>query len=45
MKTKKHKQENKNLEKFSINKREALILEGGPWTDRCTVTAPADTDE
>ena len=44
MKIKQHKQENKNLEKFSITKQEALNLEGGPRTDRGTVTAPADGD-
>ena len=41
----KYKQENKTLEKFSITKQEALRVEGGPRTDRGTVTAPADTDE
>ena len=45
MKTKKHKQENKSLEKFSITKQEALRVEGGPETDRGTVTAPAADDE
>ena len=44
MKTK-HKQENKNLEKFSITKQEALRVKGGPETDRGTVTAPSDQDE
>ena len=43
MKTK-HKQENKNLEKFSITKQEALSLEGGPELDRGTVTTPAKDD-
>ncbi|GFD92866.1 hypothetical protein KUL154_15990 [Alteromonas sp. KUL154] len=45
MKTNKQKLEYKNLEKFSINKREALILEGGPRTDRGTVTTPVDDEE
>ena len=40
MKTK-QKQVDKNLEKFSITKQEALSLEGGPETDRGTVTTPA----
>ncbi|GFD97246.1 hypothetical protein KUL156_56110 [Alteromonas sp. KUL156] len=38
------KQENKSLEKFSITKQEALSLEGGPVTDRGTVTTPAETE-
>ncbi|GFD92868.1 hypothetical protein KUL156_62360 [Alteromonas sp. KUL156] len=37
----KQKQENKNLEKFTITKQEALGVEGGPETDRGTVTTPA----
>ena len=41
MKTKKQKLESKNLEKFSITKQKALSLEGGPETDRGTVTTPA----
>ena len=40
MKTK-QKQVDKNLEKFSITKQEALSLEGGPELDRGTVTTPA----
>ena len=32
MKTK-HKQENMDLEKFSITKQDALSVEGGPRTD------------
>ena len=36
----KRKQENKTLEKFSITKQEALRVEGGPETDRGTVTMP-----
>ena len=39
------KQEHKTLEKFSITKQEALGLEGGPETDRGTVTAPAKDGE
>ena len=42
MKIKQLKQENKNLEKFSITKQEALSLEGGPETDRGTVTTPVN---
>ena len=45
MKIKQLKQENKTLEKFTIRKQEALRLEGGPRTDRGTVTAPADGEE
>ena len=45
MKTKKHKQENMDLEKFSITKQEALRVEGGPETERGTVTAPAKTED
>ena len=37
----KYKQENKTVEKFSMTKQEALSLEGGPETDRGTVTTPA----
>ena len=40
-----HKQENKNLEKFSITKQEALCLEGGPETDRGTVSTPVKDGE
>ena len=44
MKIKQQKQENKSLEKFTITKQEALSLEGGPETDRGTVTMPAESD-
>ncbi|GFD97243.1 hypothetical protein KUL154_59760 [Alteromonas sp. KUL154] len=44
MKTK-YKLENKSLEKFSITKQEALSLEGGPETDRGTVTGPIKDGE
>ncbi|GFD97245.1 hypothetical protein KUL154_59780 [Alteromonas sp. KUL154] len=33
------------LKKFSITKQEALSLEGGPETDRGTVTAPSDPED
>ena len=42
---KKHKQENMDLEKFSITKQEALFLEGGPEIDRGTVTGPIDDED
>ena len=45
MKIKQLKQENKNLEKFSVTKQEALSLEGGPRTDRGTVTTPVDGED
>ena len=45
MKTKKQKQEKNSLEKFSITKEEALSLEGGPRTDRGSVTAPSKPQE
>ena len=41
----KRKQENKTLEKFSITKQEALRVEGGPRTDRGTVTTPARDED
>ena len=39
------KLENNSLEKYSITKQEALRVEGGPWTDRGTVTAPARDED
>ena len=45
MKIKQLKQENKNLEKFSITKQEALRVEGGPELDRGTVTTPVEEDD
>ena len=39
------KQEHKTLEKFSITKQEALRVEGGPRTDRGTVTGPIKDGE
>ena len=44
MKIKQLKQEKKNLEKFTITKQKALSLEGGPETDRGTVTVPTKND-
>ncbi|WP_417800171.1 hypothetical protein [Tenacibaculum sp.] len=41
MKTNKQKLEYKNLEKFTLTKQETLSLEGGPETDRGTVTVPS----
>ena len=39
------KQENMDLEKFSITKQEALSVEGGPETDRGTVTTPVKSGQ
>ena len=39
------KQENMDLEKFSITKQEALRVEGGPELDRGTVTTPARDED
>ncbi|WP_157811772.1 hypothetical protein [Tenacibaculum sp. SZ-18] len=41
MKTKKQNKKELHLSKFVIKKKEALQLEGGPETDRGTVTVPA----
>ena len=39
------KQEHNTLEKFTIRKQEALRVEGGPRTDRGTVTGPIKDGE
>ena len=41
---KQQKQVSKDLEKFSITKQEAFRIEGGPETDRGTVTTPIDPE-